>query len=414
MRTAAVVCAAFGIDTDLTLVYQLFALLLCLIVASRLSLSLKKPAVTAKRHLPRYATAGEPFEYYIDVVNRGNETERDLGLMDNPLVKSPTFAEFSGAREPDEETRNAYDRFIGYHRYIWLQRRKTGLTIKQQAVPDINRKSKVSVKMEALPLRRGLVSFNSITVLHPDPMGLNYGLTNFEIPEQLMVLPKRYPVPAGFEVPRGRHFQPGGVNATWSIGESDEFASLREYRDGDSLRKIHWASSAKRSKPVVKEFQDEYFVRQALIVDTAPTDNAATVPAILDEAVSVAASFALKMRDSESLLDLIYLGHHLEIITCGSGRDSINRQLEALACMSQSSLDLDVLASAVVSRAAALSGCILVLTAWDAEREDLVERIRHAGTGLEVFLITETITAHVPGYVRQLAVGHVGEGLAAL
>ncbi|MEX2326423.1 MAG: hypothetical protein WD558_01715, partial [Pseudomonadales bacterium] len=192
LRTATVICAAVGIDTDLTLVYQLFALLLCLLVVSRLGLSLKKPDVTVKRRLPRYATAGEPFSYHIDVVNNGDETERDLSLLDNPRVKSPSLAEFTQAQEPGEESRNIYDRFIGYHRFIWLQRRKTGITIKQQAVPDINVKSKTSVKMEALPLRRGTVSFRSITVLHPDPMGLHYGLTTFEAPEQLLVLPKRY------------------------------------------------------------------------------------------------------------------------------------------------------------------------------------------------------------------------------
>lgn len=378
-------------------------------VAARLGLSLKKPNVTVKRRLPRYATAGEPFWYYIDVINSGDETERDLKLLDSPKVKSPSLEEFTAAREPGEESRNAYDRFIGYHRYIWLQRRKTGITIKQQPVADINVKSKTSVKMEALPLRRGTVSFQSICVLHPDPMGLNYGVTTFEAPEQLLVLPKRYPIPGHFEVPGGRHFQPGGINASWSIGESNEFASLRDYRDGDSLRKMHWASSAKRGKPVVKEFQDEYFVRQALIVDTAASDIT-----ILDETVSVAASFALKVNNSESLLDLIYLGGQLEIITSGIGRDSISRQLEALACVSRTNLDLEVLTTAVVARSASLSGCILVLAGWDAARQNMIQRIRNTGVGLEVFLVTPVVDAGIPGTVRQLALDQVGEGLAAL
>ena len=53
-----------------------------------------------------------------------------------------------------------------------------------------------------------------------------------------------------------------------SVGESEEFVSLRDYRRGDPMRHIHWKSWAKTGKPIVKEFQDEFFVRHALILDT--------------------------------------------------------------------------------------------------------------------------------------------------
>ena len=38
--------------------------------------------------------------------------------------------------------------------------------------------------------------------------------------------------------------------------------------EGDPLRKIHWRSWARRGKPVVKEYQEEYFSRIALVLDT--------------------------------------------------------------------------------------------------------------------------------------------------
>ena len=80
--------------------------------------------------------------------------------------------------------------------------------------------------------------------------------------------------------------------------------SLRDYRPGDPLRRVHWRSYAKTGEPVVKEFQDEYFTRHALILDTFAVPGGDEA---FEEAVSVAASFACTLLTQESLLDLLFL-----------------------------------------------------------------------------------------------------------
>jgi uncharacterized protein (DUF58 family) len=410
IQTGTAVCFAFGIDTDLTLIYQLFALLFCLLIISRVSLSFSKPAVSIRRRLPRYATNGEPFEYYIDVSNEGERIESDLRLVDNPRTKPPTIEQFRNHREPGESTRNAYDRWIGYHRFAWLQRFNTGIVTQPKEVPDVNLRSKVSVRVEATPLRRGIVQFRSTSVLHPDPMGATWGVTNFENPEQLLILPKRYRIPERFSLPAGRHFQPGGVNSTWSVGESDEFVSLRDYRDGDSMRKIHWPSSARRNKPVVKEYQEEYLVRQAVVVDTHTNNEP-----MLEEAVSVAASFVLRSSNEESLVDLFYVSDKPELISSGRGQTSTNHQLESLACIGPSDQPIDHLADALALHAKRLSGCVLVLCDWDDEREALVERIQAANVPFKALVLTESPDEiEVPAYIHVLDIAHVSEGLMKL
>ncbi len=218
MQTGTLICGAMGLDTDLSYVYQLFALMLCILIAARLSLKIQVPDVSIRRQLPRYATAGEPFDYAITVINEGARVERDLSIADNPRVVPPTIEQFERSREPGEETRNAYDRWIGWHRFIWLQRLNTGINIKPAKVPDINIRGSEPAILSATPLRRGAVNLESTTILHPDPFGLNYGIIDFDNREQLLVLPKRYPISKRFEFTGGRHFQPGGVNSTWSIG----------------------------------------------------------------------------------------------------------------------------------------------------------------------------------------------------
>ncbi|XOV87150.1 MAG: DUF58 domain-containing protein [Pseudomonadota bacterium] len=409
MQTGTVICAALGLDTDLTLVYQLFALLLCLLVISRFGVRLRRPAVSVRRRLPRYATAGVPFEYYIEVTNEGDLLENDLTVIDIPKVQTPTIDEFRRNVEPGEQTRNAWDRFIGFHRYMWLQRRSTGLTTLPRQLPDIGVRSRHSQKIEATPLRRGHVEFEATTILHPDPMGLNQGITRFENAEKMLILPRRYQVPASEALPQGRHFQRGGVHAAWSVGESGEFASLREYRDGDSMRRIHWASTAKRAKPVVKEYQEEYLVRQALVLDTTSAD-----PATLEEAVSLCASF-IQNTGSDTLIDLHYLAEMPVVVTAGRGETSGNHQLECLATLQRSDLTIDQLTRPLLEQLQRLSGAILVLTDWTDLHQGLVERVRALGLPTLVYLVcTDPGVAEVPAWVRVLDVNDMQGSLNAL
>lgn len=411
IQLGMLIAMIIGVDMGRTLVYQLFALLLCMIIVSRLSLKLQPPSLSLTRSLPRYATVNEPLEYCITLRNEGNNVERDLELVDNPKVISPTLEQFRSAREPGEETRNAYDRWIGFHRFIWLQRHNTGVVIKPAKVQDIPLKARVDVTVEALPLRRGVVQLASTTILHPDPFGLNFGTTRFGNPEQLLVLPKRYRVSNRFHMAGGRHFQPGGVNPTWSIGESDEFASLRDYRDGDSVRKIHWPSSAKRSKPVVKEFQDEYFVRQALVLDTSIDDDI-----LFEEAVAVAASFVLAVNTSDALLDLIYVHRKAELITAGRGYAHSHQQLEALATVNRNEQGFPALSRALSKQARLLSGCIVVLGDWDDERRQLVEKLRSMNLPVEAFVIShdKQLETELAGQAHLLPVDNIQDRLLTL
>ncbi|MDP6026385.1 MAG: DUF58 domain-containing protein [Pseudomonadales bacterium] len=411
VQTGAVICAVLGLNTDTSLVYQLFSLLFCLVVISRLTLRIHRPSVEIRRHLPRYATANQSFEYQIAVTNTGSSVESDLTIADNPTIRPPDREQFSREKEPGEDTRNAYDRFIGFHRFVYLQKMNTGITIKPQQVPDISLKATVNVTVEAEPMRRGIVQFSSTSVLHPDPLGLNHGVTLFDNPDSLIVLPKRYDVSKAFQIAGGRHFQPGGINASWSIGESDEFVSLRDYRDGDSLRKIHWASSAKRSKAVVKEYQDEYFVRQALILDTTNPDSR-----ILEEAISVASSLMLVMNNSDSMLDLIYLSDKPAILTSGRGTSSVNEQLEILATLTHTDLGLDKLRETVAGHIQLLSGCILVLSNYTDEHQHLLQTLLTTNIAVEVFVVTddESSLGDLPARYHILPVDQIQDRLSKL
>lgn len=410
LQTSTFICGAVGLDTDLSFVYQLFALLFCTLVFARLSIRVRSPKISVKRQLPKYATAGVPFEYLITVTNNGNRVERDLKVLDNPKIIPPDLAQFERMKEPGEETRNAYDRWLGFHRFIWLQKLNTGISLKNADVPDVDLLAHAQAVVEATPLRRGPVHFESTTILHPDPFGLNYGATEFDNQDHLTVLPKHYPISQRFELKGGRHFQSGGVNSTWSMGESDEFVSLRDYRDGDPIRKIHWASSAKHDTPVVKEFQDEFFVRQALVVDTFGTN-----PAMFEDVISVATSLLVDMEKLDGLMDLYFMSTRPEIITAGQGYAQTANQLEALAYLELTDEGSSGFVSLLSEQARTMSGCLMVLSGFSEQQATLLATVENRGIQTSVFIITDKndiATYRSDFYV--LASGDIEAGLKAI
>ena len=165
------------------------------------------------------------------------------------MVIAPSFSELQSPREPFEETRNIYDRLIGFHRLVWLQSVKTGTRINSAQAEEITVKGKakvrIKVRIEAEPLRRGFTKFGTTAILYPDLLGMNCGIKRFVNPEQLLLPPKRYRINEAFELPSGSSAIRGGTSANWSSSTSDEFVSLRNYREGDSAKKTHWPSSVK-------------------------------------------------------------------------------------------------------------------------------------------------------------------------
>lgn len=175
----------------------------------------------------------------------------------------------------------------------------------------------------------------------------------------------------------GRRYQHGGVHLAQSVGEENEFIGLRDYRPGDPPRRIHWRSFAKRGEPVVKEFQDEFFVRYGLLLDSFVTGVAETR---FEAAISAAASIAAAERSAEVLLDLLFVGDQAYCFTAGRGLGQTEQLLEILACVTpQRDQPFSSLSALLNSHALTLSACVCILLDWDVERRQLLNLLRSRG-----------------------------------
>ncbi|OQX22302.1 MAG: hypothetical protein BWK80_30825 [Desulfobacteraceae bacterium IS3] len=410
--------AVIGLDTNQTLAYQSFSFFSCLLVISGIWTCFFRGRFAVSRILPRFGTAGESLVYRLVVENLSLKIQKGLYLFEDMEDPRPSFEEFADTPEPDEDSRNLFDQAVGFYRWQWLIYRKQGQEAKAWAIPAIPLMASSQVNIEIKPSARGYLRFTGITVARPDPLGLMYAFVRIPAPQSLLVLPKRYDLPQ-IHLPGTRRYHSGGVSLTSSVGDSEEFVSLRDYRPGDSLRKIHWKSWAKTGKPVVKEYQDEFFVRHALVLDTF---QQAAYSEVFEEAVSVAASFACSVRTQDSLLDLIFAGPEAYCFTSGRGLFHTDKILEILASVRVcKDRPFDVLSQAVIGRAEILSGCICIFLSWDETRKAFIRELRSLGVPVLVLVITEPRTdvspetiSDIPDNVRLLETGRIREGLALL
>lgn len=374
-----------GGDTNHSLTYQIFTFLLALLLlAIAITLSFRY-RFTATRILPRFGTVGVPLKYRIILQLKTRQVQTGFRLLETFADPCPSFQELLDNPAPMEHTWSRFDRQLGYYRWLWLIDRNQRAIVKPVDVPLLSPKRTTEVVVELLPRRRGIVQFEGLTLARIDPFGLFQARRTIALPQSLLILPQLYPLPP-IALPGSRRYQSGGVALASSVGDSEEFRSLRDYRPGDSPRKIHWKSWAKTGKAIVKEEQDEFFVRHALILDTFQPEADSD---IFEAAIAVAASFACTVQTQESLLDLMFVGLEAYCFTVGRGLNHTSKMLEILASvLACRDKPFDELIPLVLNRSHLLSGCICVFLTWDADRRELVRQLQARRLPVLVLIIT--------------------------
>jgi uncharacterized protein (DUF58 family) len=266
-----IAAAIVGPNTRLTVAYQAFTFLAALLLVAIAGALRPPPSLELRRRLPRFATVGEPLSYTMRVRNPGSRPVTGLALLEDLADPRPTLEQFASLPEPDEARRNRFDRAVGYPRWAWLLALNRRASVAEQPLPAVPPDGEVEVTLTLRPRQRGRLALTGTTLARRETLGLARALRPQPAPGSLLILPRRYPVPP-LTLPGTRRYQRGGVALAQSVGDSEEFVSLRDYRPGDPLKRVHWRSWARTGRPVVREYQDEFFVRHALVLDTfAPT-----------------------------------------------------------------------------------------------------------------------------------------------
>jgi uncharacterized protein (DUF58 family) len=201
---------------------------------------------------------------------------------------------------------------------------------------------------------RGVYRLGPATLGSGDPFGLFPVDREVAETNSVIVLPQTVPI-RGFPTPSGR--LPGGdalQQRTHQI--TTNASSVRDYVPGDSFNRIHWRSTARQRKLIVKEFeldpmaemwivldasaatqrrlprkdeqQEEYFVRSLRRRVEIPLP-----PSTTEYAISAAASLVVHMLEKDRAVGFAAYGRRRHVIQADRGASQLHRILESLAVL---------------------------------------------------------------------------------
>ncbi len=111
-----------------------------------------------------------------------------------------------------------------------------------------------------------------------------------------------------------------------------DFHSVREYEQGESLRRVHWPTSARRGQLMVKELEDTPRDSLVVVLDCDPAGAAGNPPdSSFDMAVRAAGSILQMYATRGRSATLVTTGSDRSVVPIRSGESEFGAALAALA-----------------------------------------------------------------------------------
>jgi uncharacterized protein (DUF58 family) len=185
-------------------------------------------------------------------------------------------------------------------------------------------------RARSLCRQRGRFQLGPVTATSGDPFGLFRRRITLTTAQEILVLPRVYPL-ANFHLFSGG--LPGrGSSARRSFQTTTTATSIREYANGDPMSRIHWRSSARYNKLMVKEFDLDPAVDAWIFLDLHADVQAGEGEASTEEyGVTIAASLATYLLRQDLSVGMIINGERREVLPLDRGERQIERALELLA-----------------------------------------------------------------------------------
>jgi uncharacterized protein (DUF58 family) len=178
------------------------------------------------------------------------------------------------------------------------------------------------------PARRGRFHIGPLEVAFVDPFGLANVRTRGDQVTSFLVYPAIEPLALPRDLGRQQSLVVSALRRP-SAAQGEEFYTLREYVQGDDLRKIHWGSTAKRGTYMIRQEETPWHTRATILLDDgmAPEGHSGSIS--FERAVEATASIVdLYHRSSYSSRLIAASGITLE---SAKGADHMHRCLDLLA-----------------------------------------------------------------------------------
>lgn len=272
-----------GINSQSGWLYWLASVLVAAVVLSwGLSLQQVRKLSLARRHVKEIGE-GEELEVTLEISNRGRFSRHLLEVMDEdpgarnaakrPRMKAPRKKLREYVRDPGPPRIPSPEKDGGRASFL---------------VPLIKGRDKATLTYDRGALRRGVYADWPAYFYSEGLLGLARHSSRVNVESRLVVFP-RYVELASFPIADSFLHQQRTPFDLSSKGAGMDFYGVREFREGDPLRHVHWRSTARRGGLVVKEFEREVGTPLLVLIDNG-NGSGANGHGSLDSAARLAAS----------------------------------------------------------------------------------------------------------------------------
>lgn len=179
---------------------------------------------------------------------------------------------------------------------------------------------------------RGAYVWSTLHALAGDPFGLFDQAIEVLAPGDLLVRPRPMPIRRGYIRPRATKLSAGSIPAR-RAGTGSDYWGIREYRLGDSMRRLNWRLAARHpGKLFTNEFEQAEIADFGLILDARRLSNERDMDEALFEAsLAAAASMAEIFLRRGNRVSLLVFGHTMNTVFPGFGKHQLDRVHQTLA-----------------------------------------------------------------------------------
>ena len=191
----------------------------------------------------------------------------------------------------------------------------------------------VEERLEVTPAYRGVGEGGAISVRTLGPLGLAWRQGRLQLPWSATVYPSLLGTalrPLPLQAARRRE---SGLRNVRRPGDGRLFEGLREWVPGDDTRIIDWKATARRGKPIARQYEDERRQQVLLAVDagrllTAEVNGVPRLEAVITAALHLAHA-AVEHDDNVGLL--VFADSIQSYVPPARGRRALRAVLEGLA-----------------------------------------------------------------------------------
>lgn len=172
--------------------------------------------------------------------------------------------------------------------------------------PSLGKGEGIRLSTTRVARRRGVAESSIVRLSSSAPFGVAIARRAIDVASRTVVYPAVVPlgeIPAAWHAPSADRSTPGDSRR----GLGAEYLGIREYRTGDSMRHVHWPSTARHGSVMVREFEQERARSLTIVIDTladvVPDAGVERTP--LDVCCSIAASVSLAAVGSRRHVRLV-------------------------------------------------------------------------------------------------------------